>query len=472
MAGEDWIGVYNGDVCVGGKEWPGGPTEVPAYGDDGEAYSAGYLNSGDMPTFKIYDASENMYYDAMPNENFAFEHLAINNILRMDAGLFQNVSLNEGANLVSFYVLPDDNSVEDMMDPLSGNISAVLSDGSAAQYLDGWGWIGSLTSFEYESGYWLIMSAADELNLEGCDSPMLSLVYNLDAGANLISYPDPGSVDVAEAIPDDVENLFEAILSQGNAAMNTGNGWVGSLTSFDGGAGYWVIVSEDLSFSYNLNDGMGRAVEVYSESMPIFGDYKVAQSSEQAFYFVDQVKLIDGVIENGDWLLSYNGNMLTGIRQWQGTMIDVPAMGSSDDDLRTASYFMEGDVPTFKLLKKSGDELISLGGEVDEWSSNGVFTLSGLFEIESAPEKISLDSAYPNPFNPTTTISFGLPFDSEVSIQIYNLQGRVVETLTSEYMQAGYHSVTWNADNFSSGVYFVKMATGDYVSTQKLLLVK
>ena len=74
------------------------------------------------------------------------------------------------------------------------------------------------------------MSAADELNLEGCDSPMLSLVYNLDAGANLISYPDPGSMDVAEAIPDDVENLFEAILSEGNAAMNTGNGWVGSLT--------------------------------------------------------------------------------------------------------------------------------------------------------------------------------------------------------------------------------------------------
>ena len=57
--------------------------------------------------------------------------------------------LDEGANLVSFYVLPDDNSVEDMMEPLTGNISAVLSDGTAAQYLDGWGWIGSLTSFEY-----------------------------------------------------------------------------------------------------------------------------------------------------------------------------------------------------------------------------------------------------------------------------------------------------------------------------------
>jgi flagellar hook assembly protein FlgD len=83
-----------------------------------------------------------------------------------------------------------------------------------------------------------------------------------------------------------------------------------------------------------------------------------------------------------------------------------------------------------------------------------------------------ISDAYPNPFNPTTTIGFGLAVDSEVSIQIYNLQGRVIETLANQFMQAGYHSVTWNANNYSSGVYFVKMATGDYVSTQKLLLVK
>jgi len=133
--------------------------------------------------------------------------------------------------------------------------------------------------------------------------------------------------------------------------------------------------------------------------------------------------------------------VLTGIRQWQGMMIDIPAMGTSDDIL-TAGYFVEGDVPTFKLLKQSNDELILLDGEIDEWLSNGIFSISGLSEIESVPEKISLDSAYPNPFNPTTTISFGLPVDSEIFIQIYNLQGRVVETLASQFMQAGYHSVT------------------------------
>jgi hypothetical protein len=202
------------------------------------------------------------------------------------------------------------------MAQLTGNITAVLSSGTAAQYLDGWGWIGSLTAIEYENGYWLIMSAADELNLEGCDSPMLNLVYDLEAGANLISYPDPGSTDVSDAIPDDVEDLFAAILTEGGAAMNTENGWVGSLTSFSGGSGYWVIVDEALSFSYNIDEGLGRTeANKYIETLPQGSEFNVLQSSEQAFYFVDQIELLDGAIENGDWILSYNGSVLTGIRQ-------------------------------------------------------------------------------------------------------------------------------------------------------------
>jgi hypothetical protein len=277
---------------------------------------------------------------------------------------------------------------------------------------------------------------------------------------------------VSEAIPDDVENLFEAILSQGNAAMNTGNGWVGSLTNFSGGNGYWVIVDEALSFSYNIgseynqDDGLSR-----NNVDPLI---KVAQSSEQAFYFVDYIKLLDGFVEEGDILISYNGDIPTGQREWTGEMIDIPVMGKNEYDVRTAKYFIEGDTPTFKL--KKGSELISLEGDIDRWISNGVFVVSGLHEIKTSlpiPLKTSLAEPFPNPFNPTTTISFGLKLDSEVSIQIYNLQGRVVETLTSEYMQAGYHSVTWNADNFSSGVYFVKMATSAGINkTQKLLLVK
>ena len=88
------------------------------------------------------------------------------------------------------------------------------------------------------------------------------------------------------------------------------------------------------------------------------------------------------------------------------------------------------------------------------------------------PETYSLSQAYPNPFNPTTTLSFAIPVDNEVTLSIYNLQGREVSTLIDANMDAGYHSIVWDANANASGVYFVKMVAGEYVNTQKLMLVK
>ena len=98
--------------------------------------------------------------------------------------------------------------------------------------------------------------------------------------------------------------------------------------------------------------------------------------------------------------------------------------------------------------------------------------VSSLTEAIPLPETFSLDRAYPNPFNPVTTLSFAIPIDSEVSLSIYNLQGREVISLLNGNMDAGYHTAVWNADSYSSGVYFVKMITGDYVDIQKLMLLK
>ena len=88
------------------------------------------------------------------------------------------------------------------------------------------------------------------------------------------------------------------------------------------------------------------------------------------------------------------------------------------------------------------------------------------------PDEYTLDRAYPNPFNPVTTLSFTLPVQSEVALSIYDIKGREVSTLIDANMEAGYHSVVWNADEFSSGMYFVKMISGEFVNTQKLMLIK
>ena len=79
---DDWVGAFNGNVCVGARKWDtslcgGGICDVPVMGDDGSELTAGYMNPDDFPTFKIYDASENEYYDAVPNENSPWANSAI-----------------------------------------------------------------------------------------------------------------------------------------------------------------------------------------------------------------------------------------------------------------------------------------------------------------------------------------------------------------------------------------------------------
>ncbi|MFO7895715.1 MAG: C10 family peptidase [Candidatus Cloacimonadales bacterium] len=89
----------------------------------------------------------------------------------------------------------------------------------------------------------------------------------------------------------------------------------------------------------------------------------------------------------------------------------------------------------------------------------------------------SLESNYPNPFNPTTTISYNLAEEGEVELEIFNVKGQKVKTLVSEKQAAGTHSVVWNGkdnsgSNLSSGVYFYKLRSGSYTSTRKMILLK
>ena len=94
------------------------------------------------------------------------------------------------------------------------------------------------------------------------------------------------------------------------------------------------------------------------------------------------------------------------------------------------------------------------------------------FSDKMLPVKTELSGSYPNPFNPTTSINYGLEKDGHVEIMIYDAAGRLVEELVNGHQDGGSYSITWNASNQASGMYFVKMIAGDVAQTQKLVLLK
>ncbi|MCG2716316.1 MAG: T9SS type A sorting domain-containing protein [Candidatus Marinimicrobia bacterium] len=81
--------------------------------------------------------------------------------------------------------------------------------------------------------------------------------------------------------------------------------------------------------------------------------------------------------------------------------------------------------------------------------------------VRSIPKDYSLYQNYPNPFNPTTTFKYELPKESKVVLSVFDMNGRLVETIVKQTQAAGYYSVQWDADDYSSGVYIYKIQVND-----------
>lgn len=88
------------------------------------------------------------------------------------------------------------------------------------------------------------------------------------------------------------------------------------------------------------------------------------------------------------------------------------------------------------------------------------------------PNKFDLSQNYPNPFNPVTKVSFDLPKQSFVSLKVYDITGREIATLVNEELSAGKYVSDFDASKLSSGTYFYRLETGDFIATKKMILLK
>ena len=93
-------------------------------------------------------------------------------------------------------------------------------------------------------------------------------------------------------------------------------------------------------------------------------------------------------------------------------------------------------------------------------------------EVSPSPEEFELQSVFPNPFNSTTTIEYRLPEKSDVRLQVFDIKGRIVETLVAERQNAGSYVVNWNAGTAPAGLYLCRIEAGSFKQSKKLILVK
>ena len=98
-------------------------------------------------------------------------------------------------------------------------------------------------------------------------------------------------------------------------------------------------------------------------------------------------------------------------------------------------------------------------------------------QVNNMPVDYKLENAYPNPFNPTTTIRYSIPVSNNVKIEVYNIMGQKVRTLVNQYKTAGTYSVTWDAKDeagvkVATGMYFYRMQASHFQTVKKIILMK
>ena len=135
-----------------------------------------------------------------------------------------------------------------------------------------------------------------------------------------------------------------------------------------------------------------------------------------------------------------------------------------------ADYNTNGNITTLIIVAPDSEELFST-------SSN--FTIDEIIVVNEEsyipvdmPSEIMVSKAYPNPFNPSTSISIHIPSSDFVNVNAYNVMGQKVATLYNGSMAAGSHTITWNASNMTSGMYFIRTESKSEVSIQRVSLVK
>ena len=393
------------------------------------------------------------------------------------------IPLHSEYNLISYSAIPEDNSIDNVLSDLGSQISSIITEGLASLQLSD-GWYGSLTTIEPSKGYWL--RAPDEevigndtlLHIieEAIPTPQ-DYLYTIHPDYNLISYLGIDGVSVEDALPDDFESNIVSIIGEGAAAIQLSDGWYGSLEAFYRNKGYWIrnqLEEDSLYFSWEIPEQellfQGGIIKQKIIEIPEYLSFR--QSSKQAFYFVEKLKLDDLTLSKNDWIVAYNNNVIVGARRWNGKYTDIPVMGYDGTDA-TLGYCEVGNTPTFKIFIDKTGEIINLdSNNIEPWVDLGVDIITQLNQSIILPEHFEFSYPYPNPFNPSTLIKFSLPDISNVKIIAYDIMGRQIDTILNKRLDPGYYDINWQPSSLPSGIYLLNIKTDESDLTHKVMYIK
>jgi len=479
---DDWVGAFNGDICVGSRKWDidgcNGICDVPVLGQDSQL-TQGYMVNGVVPTFKIFKASSLTYVDANPSQNFPWSNFStpiIDVLYGCENGeclqeyVNANVDLFSGWNWISLNIIDNDMSLNSVLSSIDGNGQFIKSQEYYADYYDDFGWFGSLNEIDNVSMYKLKMYNDDNMNISAFSADVSNTFLNLSSGWNWIGYSPQNSYDINSVLSNVPFGTAEFIKSQYYySEFYEELGWFGSLEQLDPYLGYLFKVNEEVSFVYN-EDTLNRFViddKVSNSDFEInIHNFEYNGAITSAIY-IDEYR-----INTNDYiLLVYNQNdTLVGKAEALYFPIDgeiiFPLMvyGNNNGDKLTFKVFNKKE----QIYKEINQEFIFINDMILGNGNNPI-----KMEISNIIIDYSVSNPYPNPFNPIISFDLDLSYQSHVDVKIYNIRGQEVSIINSGILDADKHSFKWHALDNPSGIYFINTAINRNTPiVKKIVLIK
>lgn len=365
-------------------------------------------------------------------------------------------SYAEGWNMVS---MPLDQTHSDYSELFPNALDGTLYgfDGTYQQY-------GTLTAGD---GYWVNMSSAGDVTFSGTGIESQSI--DLDVDWNMI-----GSVTASASLDDPNSIVLPGTLYGFNGSYS-------ETSEIMPGNGYWVATSAAGSATITSAAGLSSGKADFRNEMNLDQFSKIVVS--------------EGELHSQE--LYFGGAIEANIHPLQLSLPPVPPSGSFDARLGGDRWITDSEMVYVELMqindplkvtvdgsgnyhlsvynddKKIAEQII-IGGQVIElpFGTDGIQIEVAETGLNETPDTYSLNQNYPNPFNPSTSIQFGLPQSSDVTLEVYTMLGQKVATLVNETRNAGYHTVTFDASNLSSGMYIYRIQAGNFSQTKKFTLLK
>ena len=234
--------------------------------------------------------------------------------------------------------------------------------------------------------------------------------------------------------------------------------WFGSAVSINGG--YAAIGSPN----YGDNENYSGAVFIYENVEEVWEFRQVIEPHVQIWELGKSVSLLPNLLFIG------SSNELFVYRKTEDNWREVDVLSP---DVRESYGSSIATDSRWAIVGAPGAQVDSV-----ESGAAYIYDISELLGVDDdygdseLPSEFILYPAYPNPFNSTVALGFNLPSQQQVSLQLFNQRGRLIETLVDGRLGVGIHSSVWESDNQSSGVYFYRLESGQLQQTRRLTLVK